>query len=82
MIGDVDMLEELFPVSYKARNVFFLVLIILAYIFIPIFVGIVGSSASAIPYVSSVIVLLDVIVSVYSVGGITVALLFFFGRIN
>jgi len=76
------MLEELFPVSYKARNVFFLVLIILAYIFIPVFVGIVGSSASAIPYVSSVIVLLDVIVSVYSVCGITVALLFFFGRIN
>ena len=82
MIGDADMLEELFPVSYKARNVFFLVLIILAYIFIPIFVGIVGSSASTIPYVSSVIILLDVIVSVYSVAGIAVALLFFFGRIN
>ena len=76
------MLEEIFPVSYKARNVFFLALIILSYIFIPIFVGIVGNSAAAIPYVSSIIVLLDVIVSIYCVGGIAVALLYFLGRIN
>ena len=76
------MLEELFPVSYKARNIFFLVFIILAYIFVPIFVEILGSAASAIPYVSSVIILLDIIVSIYSLAGIAVALLYFFGRIN
>ena len=76
------MLEELFPVSYKARNVFFLVLIIFAYIFIPIFAAIVGGTAAAIPYVSTVILLLDVIVCTYSVAGIAVALLYFFGRIN
>ncbi len=76
------MLEELFPVSYKARNVFFLVLIILAYLFIPIFVAIIGGCASAIPYVSSIVLLLDVIVCTYSVAGIAVALLYFFGRIN
>ena len=56
------MLEELFPVSYKARNIFFLILITLAYLFVPIFIGVLGSVASAIPYVSSIIVLLDVIV--------------------
>ena len=76
------MLEELFPISFKARTVALLVVIIAAYVFIPVFIGIVGSAATAVPYVSTVITLLTVVVSVYCAGGIVTALLYFFGRIS
>ncbi|MBR5453499.1 MAG: hypothetical protein IKV54_05400 [Clostridia bacterium] len=76
------MLEEIFPFSFRVRNTLYLVAVILVYLFLPIFIGVVGSIAAAVPYVSAVLVLLLVVVTTYSVGGIVTALLFFFGKIG
>ncbi|MBQ2826453.1 MAG: hypothetical protein IJF13_04450 [Clostridia bacterium] len=76
------MLEEIFPFSFRVRNTLYLVAVILVYLFLPIFIGVVGSIAAAVPYVSAVLVLLLVVVTTYSVGGIVTALLFYFGKIG
>ncbi|MBR6558081.1 MAG: hypothetical protein IKT70_03620 [Clostridia bacterium] len=76
------MLEEIFPFSYRVRNVLYLVAVILVYLFLPIFITVVGSIAASVPYVSAVLVLLTVVVTTYCVGGIVTALLFFFGKIG
>ena len=76
------MLEEIFPFSFRVRNTLYLVAVILVYLFLPIFIGVVGSIAAAVPYVSAVLVLLLVVGTTYSVGGIVTALLFYFGKIG
>jgi|GEM_PF-1649408 len=76
------MLEEIFPFSFRVRNTLYLVAVILVYLFLPIFIGVVGSIAAAVPYVSAVLVLLLVVVTTYSVGGIVTALLFYLGKIG
>lgn len=80
--GEKLMLEEIFPFSFRVRNTLYLVAVILVYLFLPIFIGVVGSIAAAVPYVSAVLVLLLVVVTTYSVGGIVTALLFYFGKIG
>ena len=55
------MLEEIFPFSYRVRNVLYLVAVILVYLFLPIFITVVGSIAASVPYVSAVLVLLTVV---------------------
>ena len=76
------MTEYIFPASYKANNLVKLIVLTLIYIAVPVFICIVGGMASMIPYVSSILLLLDAIVIIYCAGGIVVNFLVFFGVLS
>lgn len=75
------MLEQIFPLSFKATQIVKLTLLCLLYLAVPIFIGIVGGLASAVPYVNILMTVQTVLVSVYCAGGILVAILFFFEKL-
>ena len=74
--------KEIFPFSFRVHSVAKLIAVLLAYLFFPFFIGIVGSTAYAVPYISAVLVLLTVLVCIYCIGGIATALLYYFGVIR
>ncbi|MBO4220238.1 MAG: hypothetical protein J5933_04875 [Clostridia bacterium] len=76
------MFKEIFPFSFRVHSVTKLITVLLAYLFFPIFIGLVGSTAYAVPYISAVLVLLTVLVCVYCVGGIATAILYYCGIIR